>query len=446
MAREIVAACTSLPPGRDRILHHRACIASWQTAGAEVFSFNHPSEIAELRLLYDVNFVPVSETAAPIVGRHYIPITAMLSYAAARRGPVLLMNSDIELGIAPWELKRIRWLIDGGLCYFVRYNYDRDIRLAAREIYGIDAFLLTGNEAHLFPPSFLSMGQPFWDYWLPYTFTARGGRLYAVEAPMLFHKSHPRRWSDGAWHRCALEFDRLFGILGENKSMEGCMRMASEVRAAFDTRKTILSPQPQPIQDWVQKQFCNRGPKVFLELGAHNGSDTAWMAALPDVVIHAFEPDPRNHPPPLANVALSRAAVSDHEGRVPFILSETGWGQPWTYSSSLRQPKNHLLRYPVTFGKTIEVDAITLDCYARIHGLNIVDFIWADIQGAEGDMIQGGQELLKRTRYLYTEYSDDEMYEGQVSLSEICGMLPEFRVIELWPEEVLLKNQKLEGP
>src|SRR6516162_6376433 len=107
-----------------------------------VFSLNHPSEIDALRALYDVSFVPVSDTAAPVLGRHYIPISAMLGWAATHGGPALLINSDIELRMAQWEMKRIRWLCDGGLCYFLRYNYDRDIQHAFREAHGIDAFLL----------------------------------------------------------------------------------------------------------------------------------------------------------------------------------------------------------------------------------------------------------------------------------------------------------------
>jgi FkbM family methyltransferase len=444
MPREVIAALTSLVPERHRVEHYRLCIASWRNAGMEVFSFNHPSEIAELRTFYDVKFVPIVETSAPVFGRHYIPISAMLGWAAAQGGPVLLINADIELQMAVWELSRIRWLCDRRLCYFVRYNYERDIRFAFREAYGIDAFLLNGSDAHLFPSSFLSMGQPFWDYWIPYTFAARDKHIYAMESPALFHKSHPRQWSDAAWHRCALEFDRLFRLLGEVRSMEACVLMSARVRAAFDSCKVVLPAQPRPIRDVVEKIFAYHGPKLFLELGAHDGSDTAWMAALPQVTIHAFEPDPRNHPPPLANVLLSRAAVSDYNGRLPFILSRTGWGQPWTHSSSLKKPKNHLSRYPVTFGETIEVDSVTLDDYARHHGLNTVDFIWADIQGAEGEMIRGGRDLLRRTRYLYTEYSNDELYEGQATLKDICDMLPEFRVVELWPEDVLLRNQEIE--
>ena len=130
---------------------------------------------------------------------------------------------------------------------------------------------------------------------------------------------------------------------------------------------------------------------------------------------------------------------------MPFVLSQTGWGRPWTYSSSLKQPKGHLARYPVSFGETIEVESVTLDAYARRNDLGRVDFIWADIQGAEGDMIRGGRDLLSRTRYLYTEYSDDELYEGQATLGDICDLLPGFRVVELWPDEVLLQNESLES-
>ena len=46
--------------------------------------------------------------------------------------------------------------------------------------------------------------------------------------------------------------------------------------------------------------------------------------------------------------------------------------------------------------------------------------------------------------YLYTEYSDDELYEGQVTLRDIVKMLPDFVILELWPDDnVLLKNTRL---
>ena len=55
-------------------------------------------------------------------------------------------------------------------------------------------------------------------------------------------------------------------------------------------------------------------------------------------------------------------------------------------------------------------------------------------------MILGGRGALARAHYLYTEYSDEELYEDQPTLKEILELLPGFRVVELWPDDVLLEN------
>ena len=41
-----------------------------------------------------------------------------------------------------------------------------------------------------------------------------------------------------------------------------------------------------------------------------------------------------------------------------------------------------------------------------------IDLIWADVQGAEADLIEGGTEALRRTRYFYTEYNNQELIRG----------------------------------
>jgi FkbM family methyltransferase len=423
MNQESIFALTSLPPMRESAAAARDCIQSWRNAGLQVRAFNHPSEIAELAKLYDVDFVPVVE----------------------RNAPVLLINSDIYLRMTEWEIKRVRWLSDGGLCYFVRYNHDGDAARANREVYGIDAFLFHGRDVTGFPASFLSMGQPFWDYWVPHMFASRHRSIYAVEFPAAFHRNHLARWSWEDWHRCALEFSRITREIESDQSFEDCVAMSMRVRQNFDRDKVSVPQWPWQIMEWVRQTFRYRGSKTFLELGAHQGTDTAWMAEVPDVTIHAFEPDPRNHQTPQPNVALHRAAIAEHNGLGSLILSQQGWGQEWTHSSSIKQPKNHLHRYPVTFGEAVEVELVTLDTFYQWQGLDVIDFIWADIQGAEGEMIRGGQRALAHTRYLYTEYSDDELYENQVTLKEILEMLPDFRVLELWPEDVLLENRKLKS-
>ncbi len=445
MARESIFALTSLSPLPSSVPLTRDCIKSWRAAGIDIRAFNHPGEIASLAKLYDVDFIPVSKTASPVFGRHFVPIKVMLDWAAEQQVPALLINSDIYLQMADWEIKRVRWLSDGGLCYFIRYNHDGNAARAQREPYGIDAFLFHGRDAAHFPESFLSMGQPFWDYWLPHTFAARHRPIYTVEFPAAFHRNHQTRWSWENWHRCAIEFARITGAVDRDLSFRGCIQMSMGVRRQFDRQRISVPQSPIHIREWVQQRFRAPGPKTFFELGAHQGTDTAWMAEIPDVTIHAFEPDPRNHQAPRPNVTLHRAAIADRDGLGSLILSQYGWGQPWTHSSSIKQPKNHLQRYPVSFGAAIEVELVALDTFSQQHGLGLIDFIWADIQGAEGDMIRGGRQTLARTRYLYTEYSDDELYENQATLRDILELLPGFRVVELWPDDVLLENRQLQA-
>jgi FkbM family methyltransferase len=443
MKSDPLFALTSLSPSPDRAGIQRQCLESWHKSGLQIRSFNHPSEIESLRSFPHVEFIAVESAGLEgTPARPYVPIKAMLNWSAAQNAAVLIINSDIELRLEPWQLKRARWCANDGLCYFVRYNHDGDIACAQREPYGIDAFMLHGGNAGLFPDSSLSMGQPFWDYWIPYVFSQASCDIYSAESPVAFHRTHPQRWSWESWHRCALEFDRMAGLLHRDKSVEACVAMAARVRAGFDQHRKILSPQPLEIRQWVTKTFSTTRPKTFLELGAHTGSDTAWMASLPGVTIHAFEPDPRNLPPSMPNVTVHRAAVTDHDGSAPFIMSAWGWGRPWTHSSSLKMPKKHLERYPVTFGDVIEVKTLALDTFCRDR-IGVVDFIWADIQGAEVEMIRGARETLARTRYLYTEYSDDELYLNQGSLRDILDLLPDFRVVELWSDDVLLENRKL---
>ena len=77
-----------------------------------------------------------------------------------------------------------------------------------------------------------------------------------------------------------------------------------------------------------------------------------------------------------------------------------------------------------------------------------VDLLWADVQGAEVDLIEGGRETLARTSYLYTEYSNAELYAGQINLEEILARLPGWRVVQNFPTtedyaDVLLENTRL---
>jgi FkbM family methyltransferase len=191
---------------------------------------------------------------------------------------------------------------------------------------------------------------------------------------------------------------------------------------------------------------------TILEIGCNNGSDTlALLRVMPQAKIYCFEPDPRavarfkeqlgSH---LDKVRLFEIAVSDRAGQVEFHSSGGGNLPDFDQSGSIRRPKNHLLEYPwVKFEKTIAVNTCRLDDWCAENGIKQIDFIWMDVQGAEGDVITGAPKILEKTRFLYTEYSNNELYDGQPSLKNLLAQLPSFDVVARYPGDVLLRNRKI---
>ena len=82
-----------------------------------------------------------------------------------------------------------------------------------------------------------------------------------------------------------------------------------------------------------------------------------------------------------------------------------------------------------------------LDSWISAQDFDQVDFIWADVQGAERDLIAGGSQTLAMSRFFYTEYSNEEWYEGQIDLRGLIDSLPDFEVAELFPRDVLFRRR-----
>jgi hypothetical protein len=73
----------------------------------------------------------------------------------------------------------------------------------------------------------------------------------------------------------------------------------------------------------------------------------------------------------------------------------------------------------------------------------LVDFVWADTQGAEGDLIKGGINTLNKSRYFFTEYGFKELYDGQISLEEIDLLLQNFSASRIFFMDALFENIEL---
>ncbi len=221
---------------------------------------------------------------------------------------------------------------------------------------------------------------------------------------------------------------------------------------------TLPSITPGTISPRYLRGLVGPSASVILEVGANDGAHTReLLAQFPHATIYAFEPDPRAYAKFKAcisdpRVRVFNAAIGAADGEAEFHVSsglppdmapETAahYAQGWDQSGSLRAPKTHKAVWPwCRFEEKISVRVHRLDTFARENGIGRVDLVWADTQGAEGDLIAGGTQTLATTRFFYTEYSDEEWYEGQPTLQQLADMLPKFKIVHRFPMDVLFKN------
>jgi 2-O-methyltransferase len=222
---------------------------------------------------------------------------------------------------------------------------------------------------------------------------------------------------------------------------------------------------PRPVAGKISKdriaRLVAKADPVILEIGCNDGKDTVeFLELFANSRVFCFEPEPRaierfkrtvgDRP----GVTLVEMALSDRTGTTTFHRSSghrneeqrQGGPETWDLSGSIRKPKAHLHMHPwIKFEETIPVMTSTLDDWVERQGLELVDFIWMDVQGAERDVIRGARRTLARTRYLYTEYGALEFYEGQADLIELVRQLPDFRLATRYRGDALFAHRSLAG-
>lgn len=213
------------------------------------------------------------------------------------------------------------------------------------------------------------------------------------------------------------------------------------------------------IFDWYKQIITERSAVIF-EFGCNDGYHTNILSGIADELCpsykyYALEPDARIFPcaqnivKNKPSVTLMQAAVHSISGVFEFHLSSgTGEDGEVCYgSSSLLKPANVTKVWPrMRFDSTARVLCFTYDELFEDANVDRVDFIWADIQGAEINLIAGGKRALERTRYFYTEYSNRGLYHGDAPLETIFEALPGgWKIVKDFQGDVLFGNGNLEN-
>lgn len=182
-------------------------------------------------------------------------------------------------------------------------------------------------------------------------------------------------------------------------------------------------------------------PLVICDIGACEGEDSVRYArAYPRARVFAFEALPANqalvrvnfarHAVP--NAELVPLALADRAGEAVFHVSsgrppDLFAGENWNYgnkSSSLLAPAaDGPMHGWIEFKEAITVPTGTLDAFCAQRGLDHIDFIQMDVQGAEQLVLAGAAAMLPHITAIWLEVSDREHYRGQALAGDITRLM-----------------------
>jgi FkbM family methyltransferase len=148
------------------------------------------------------------------------------------------------------------------------------------------------------------------------------------------------------------------------------------------------------------------GPKdVVVDIGANVGVFTLYASRRTEGPVYAYEPFPTNiefllrnlHHNGVRNVVAASKAVYDKSGPTPLFLSDFASGH-LLFDRNVEGPLEEFL----------EVSATTLKALMADHGLDTVDFLKLDCEGAEGAILAStpGDDL-RRVSRIALEFHDN---------------------------------------
>jgi len=216
--------------------------------------------------------------------------------------------------------------------------------------------------------------------------------------------------------------------------------------------------------DKIHELVGNKDQIVIFEVGCADGTDTKQFLSKfgTNMKIYTFDPDPTNIKAMSSQDGVdvkgnpnhklrtdtrhtfTPVAIAAQDGRTVFTRSRNvngpGGGVDWgRYSGSIYEPKTIIdggprgNRWPhIKYDEKITVNTRSLDSFCEENGIDHIDFMWMDVQGAEKEVFLGAKNMIGKIDYVYTEYHEEEMYEGATNLQTVSDLLPGYDLIQNW--------------
>lgn len=194
----------------------------------------------------------------------------------------------------------------------------------------------------------------------------------------------------------------------------------------------------------LDKYFDRNKFRVILDVGSLDGADALRLKKLfPRSRVYAFECHPELFKRMQQDVVLMTCvhifpqAVCDVTGQAQFYVLRQ-MDRPDVRGSSSLLPMSEKWRSEEPAWQTekvIMVPSVTLADWADQHGIQNIDLIWMDLQGAEGMALAGLRDRLQKVKVIVTEVEFVPIYEGTPLLKDIDALLnPHFSRVHLTPD------------
>ena len=198
------------------------------------------------------------------------------------------------------------------------------------------------------------------------------------------------------------EYDHLYGLLSGHWWIEGPYEIGDDV---------VLCPGDIVID-------CGANMGLFSAVAAQNGCQVFAFEPIPIVIDNYLSVTATNYP----TISICRYALWDKKEELLFKMSSQNIDVATAIAErAIGQQIDYI---------DFRVEATTLDDFVEQQGLERVDFIKADIEGAERNMLQGAQKVLKHFApklAICTYHLPDD---PQVIRDIIMNANPDYRIVE----------------
>ena len=129
---------------------------------------------------------------------------------------LMLINSDIILNCTAEFINKVMSISESCIPIAHRNDYTKNLTISKKYSFWFDVFFIHLKYIPVFPPAFYSMGQTWWDYWLPYKAIKNNVPVFLIEEPFAYHKEHPMQYNASDWIKMTEYFKWENNIVGND--------------------------------------------------------------------------------------------------------------------------------------------------------------------------------------------------------------------------------------